>query len=113
MVILPHTMAARRFKEIDRPFDIDPLIKRWLLQAWPNPRACGQVNDLIESYAAQKLINALASVRSPSTNWKAGHCLNLPQIAAFDFGAIKIIQIIECPKLNAPSGASFAHIATR
>src|SRR5881396_1433257 len=104
-------MGARGFQKIDRSLDIDALIKRRLFQAWPHSGSCGQVDDLVKSYAAEHLAQgpglgqaALDELKRPAAR------LNVLQVPALELRIVEVVQVIERPHGVAAFDQAFAHM---
>ena len=89
-------MATGCFQQIDSAFDIDPLLESRLFQARPHAGSRGQVNNLVESHAAEQLLERIRIVQIPVNELKRlAKYLDLTEVMALYFRVVKIVQIVE------------------
>src|SRR5437879_2232256 len=93
-------MVARRFQKVHRPFDIYTLVQRWFLQAWPDPRARRQVDNLINLNSPEQFADC-GTVRQIAVKElkRFAQGLEVRDVAPLELGVIEWIQVVKSPNL--------------
>ena len=105
------TIFPGGFEQVDRPLDVDPLVKGRFSEAGAHARAGRKVDDLIELDAAEQFVKRRAVAQIAMDEFERfGQRLDVAEVPAFELRVVIRIEIIKGPDRVTVVQQAFANV---